>query len=94
MANKKLTIICDKGKGMSSCNGAAFVKLLAQYNDSRGRVCATSIGIQSTGNTSQDRAMCIDKALKLFDTLVELLGADSTGTDAGGGQQEKTWVKN
>ena len=35
MTDKNLTILCDKGEGMSSRDGAAFVKLIAQYDCAR-----------------------------------------------------------
>ena len=85
MSRNKLTILCDKGEGLSSRDGAAFVKLAARYDDERQRVRATSIGIQSAGNTSEDGALGIDEALKIFDRLDGLLEVNSTGTDAGGG---------
>ena len=85
MSRNKLTILCDKGEGLSSRDGATFVKLAARYDDERQRVRATSIGIQSAGNTSEDGALGIDEALKIFNRLDGLLEVYSTSTDAGGG---------
>ena len=85
MTDKKLTILCDKGEGMSSRDGAAFVKLIARYDSARDRVRTTAIGIQSAGNSSEDGALGIHEALKLFDYPDKPLKVSATGTDAGGG---------
>ena len=84
-SNQKLTIFCDKGEGTSSRDGAAFVKLVARYDNTRNQVRATSIQIQSAGNTSEDGALGIHEALKLFDSPTKLLEVSATGTDTGGG---------
>ena len=47
MSKQKLTILCEKGEGMPSRDGTAFVKLVARYDNARNQVRATSIGIQS-----------------------------------------------
>ena len=83
MAGKPLTILCDKGEGESSRDGACFVKLVARYEEERVRV--TSIGIQSAGNTSVDGAKGIDRALMLFDTEEDHKQVAAGGSDAGGG---------
>ena len=66
MSKNKLTILCDKVKGSLSQDGAAFVKLATQCNDKRQQVCATWVGIQSAGNTSEDRALGIDEVTSDF----------------------------
>ena len=70
---------------MSSRDGAAFVKLIARYDCARNRVRTTAIGIKSAGNSSEDGALGIHEALKLFDLPKKPLKVSATGTDAGGG---------
>ena len=94
MKGLPLTLLADKGEGMSKRGSASFVKLVARMDEKHDRVKTTCIGIQGAGNSRVDTATAIDHALKIYDCTDARVKFTGQGTDAGGGGTREDLVQN